>query len=132
MVVGTSQGMPNLNTKAESQTATETRRSQSKSASHQPGVLLLWIAIGVVAFHAAYAWSQSGLVIGLFLFALVQLAKTDSWRKTFYAGLAVGLLIAIGKLGLIRSCRIRQRAELPEIPILCHYALSKCASLVAL
>jgi hypothetical protein len=36
--------------------------------------------------------------VGIYLFALVQLAQAATWRRAFYSGLAVGLLIAVGQL----------------------------------
>src|SRR5215471_16234807 len=77
---------------------TPVTRLERTSEQHGLRFILFWIAIGGVAFHAAYAWSRAGLVVGLYLFALVQLAKTDSWRKAFYSGLALGFLIAVGRL----------------------------------
>jgi apolipoprotein N-acyltransferase len=59
---------------------------------------LLWIVVAAVAFHLAY-WSVAGsYLIGLYLLALVQLGRAETGRKAFYAGLLVGLLIAVGKL----------------------------------
>jgi apolipoprotein N-acyltransferase len=60
--------------------------------------ILLWVLVAVGAFHAAYASVYcSGLMV-LYLFALLQLAQADRWRKAFYSGLAVGLLIAAVRL----------------------------------
>ncbi len=59
---------------------------------------LLWIAVAAAAFHAAYASVNGSWLIILYLFALLQLAQTDRWRKAFYSGLAVGLLIAVVRL----------------------------------
>lgn len=61
--------------------------------------ILAWAAIGVAAFYVAYGWAEAGPAMGLYLFALIQLSKTATWRKAFYSGLAIGLLIALGKLG---------------------------------
>ena len=58
----------------------------------------LWAAIAVLSFHAAYAWSKTGFFVCVYLFALVQLARANSWRKAFYAGLAVGVAIGAVKL----------------------------------
>jgi apolipoprotein N-acyltransferase len=52
----------------------------------------------VLVFHAAYAWPQTGFLTVVYLFALVQLARADTWRKAFYAGLAVGMGISSVKL----------------------------------
>ena len=56
--------------------------------------ILLWVIVAAAAFHAAYASVNTTFLIVLYLFALLQLAQTDRWRKAFYPGLAVGLLIA--------------------------------------
>ena len=60
--------------------------------------IFLWIAVAAAAFHAAYASTHTSFLIVLYLFALLQLAQTDRWRKAFYSGLAVGLLIAAVRL----------------------------------
>ena len=60
--------------------------------------MLLWITVATAAFHAAYASVNNSFLIVLYLFALLQLAQTDRWRKAFYPGLAVGLLIAAVRL----------------------------------
>jgi apolipoprotein N-acyltransferase len=60
--------------------------------------ILLWVAVAVGAFHAAYAFAGGSFLIVLYLFALLQLARADRWRKAFYPGLAVGLLIAAVRL----------------------------------
>jgi len=60
--------------------------------------MLSWIVVAVAAFHAAYASSKASFLIPLYLFALLQLARADRWRKAFYSGLAVGLLIAALRL----------------------------------
>ena len=61
-------------------------------------VILLWIAVAVAAFHAAYASSSTSPLIVLYLFALLQLAQAARWRAAFYSGLAVGFLIAAVRL----------------------------------
>ncbi|HLH54071.1 MAG TPA: nitrilase-related carbon-nitrogen hydrolase [Verrucomicrobiae bacterium] len=59
---------------------------------------LLWILIGAAAFHVSYmAPATSGFVL-VYLFALIQLAESETWRAAFYSGLAVGVLIAAGRL----------------------------------
>jgi apolipoprotein N-acyltransferase len=60
--------------------------------------LVLWIMVAVAAFHAAYASAYASILVVLYLFALLQLARADRWRKAFYSGLAVGLLIAVVRL----------------------------------
>jgi apolipoprotein N-acyltransferase len=59
----------------------------------------IWIAVAVGAFHAAYGFAHASFLIVLYLFALLQLARAATWRQAFYPGLAVGLLIAVGRLG---------------------------------
>jgi apolipoprotein N-acyltransferase len=59
---------------------------------------LFWIALAAAAFHAAYASASLSFLVILYLFALVQLATADGWRRAFYSGLAVGLLVAAVRL----------------------------------
>ncbi|HOX56203.1 MAG TPA: nitrilase-related carbon-nitrogen hydrolase [Candidatus Paceibacterota bacterium] len=59
----------------------------------------LWVVVAAAAFHAAYASVHGSLLIVLYLFALLQLAQAGRWRLAFYPGLAVGLLIAVARLG---------------------------------
>ena len=60
--------------------------------------MLFWIMVAVAAFHAAYAAGHTSFLIALYLFALLQLARADRWRKAFYSGLTVGLLIGVVRL----------------------------------
>jgi apolipoprotein N-acyltransferase len=60
--------------------------------------ILFWVVVAAAAFHAAYASFGTSPLIVLYLFALLQLAPADRWRKAFYSGLAVGLLIAAVRL----------------------------------
>ena len=60
--------------------------------------ILFWIIVAVAAFHAAYASAYASFLAVVYLFALLQLAQADRWRKAFYSGLAVGLLIAVVRL----------------------------------
>jgi apolipoprotein N-acyltransferase len=60
--------------------------------------ILFWVMVAAGAFHAAYASAYASPLIILYLFALLRLAQTDRWRKAFYSGLAVGLLIAVVRL----------------------------------
>ena len=57
-----------------------------------------WITVAVVAFHSAYSSAHLSWLMVLYLFALLQLARADTWRKAFYPGLAVGVLIASSRL----------------------------------
>jgi apolipoprotein N-acyltransferase len=58
-----------------------------------------WVVVAAAAFHAAYAWSEASSLMVVYLFALLQLAREATWRKGYYLGLAVGLLIAAVRLG---------------------------------
>ena len=60
--------------------------------------ILFWVTAATAAFHGAYASANASFLIVFYLFALLQLALTDRWRKAFYSGLAVGLLIAVVRL----------------------------------
>jgi apolipoprotein N-acyltransferase len=66
--------------------------------------ILFWIMVAAAAFHAAYASVNTSPLIVLYLFALLRLAQTDRWRKAFYSGLTVGLLIAAVRLAFF--CRL--------------------------
>ena len=58
-----------------------------------------WILVAAGAFHAAYGSIHTHFLVLLYLFALLQLARARTWRGAFYAGLTVGLLIAVLRLG---------------------------------
>ena len=60
--------------------------------------ILLWVLVAAAAFHAAYASAATSVLIVLYLFALLQLARAETWRRAFYPGLVVGLLIAAVRL----------------------------------
>jgi apolipoprotein N-acyltransferase len=60
--------------------------------------ILIWSMAAAATFHAAYASAYTSPLIVLYLFALLQLAQTDRWRKAFYSGLGVGMLIAVVRL----------------------------------
>ena len=59
--------------------------------------VLLWVAVAAGAFHLGYA-AEPGVCLMIYLFALLQLARTATGRASYYSGLAVGLLIAAGRL----------------------------------
>jgi len=65
--------------------------------------MLLWILVAVGAFHGAYTSGKMSFLILVYLFALIQLAQADTWRKAAYSGFAVGILIAAGWLGFFWS-----------------------------
>jgi apolipoprotein N-acyltransferase len=60
--------------------------------------ILVWVLVAAAAFHAAYASATTNWLILVYLAALLRLARTETWRKAFYPGLAVGLLIAAVRL----------------------------------
>jgi apolipoprotein N-acyltransferase len=53
-----------------------------------------WVIISAAAILLAYCVPQAAFLIVLYLFGLVQLAHSRTWREAFYAGLSVGLLVA--------------------------------------
>jgi apolipoprotein N-acyltransferase len=87
----------------EAETGTAQPQSpQPDDARHQAlGRICIWIAIAAAAVHAAYAFPWAGFLTVLYLFALLQLARAETCRKAFYPGLAVGLLIAVGRLAFL-------------------------------
>ena len=60
-----------------------------------------WVVVAAVSFHAAYAGATGSLLILFYLFALAQLARSNTWRQRCYSGLAVGLLIAVFRLAFL-------------------------------
>jgi apolipoprotein N-acyltransferase len=60
-----------------------------------------WVLMASVSFHAAYFSAATAFLIVVYLFALVRLACVESWRRAFYTGLIVGLLIAVGRLDFL-------------------------------
>jgi apolipoprotein N-acyltransferase len=52
---------------------------------------LLWAAVAVAAFHAAYEVPGLGLLMGLYLYGLVRLTEVRTARQAFYWGFAVGM-----------------------------------------
>lgn len=60
--------------------------------------LLCWSLLAAGAFHAAYAWKEASYLVVIYLFALLQLAQSERWREAAYSGLAVGFLLAMGRL----------------------------------
>ena len=65
--------------------------------------ICFWITVAAGAFHAAYTSASTSFLIVVYLFALLQLARAPTWRKAFYPGLAVGMMIAGGRLGFFWS-----------------------------
>lgn len=60
--------------------------------------LLFWSALAAGAFHLAYAWKGASYLVVVYLFALLQLALSERWREAAYSGLAVGFMLAAGRL----------------------------------
>jgi apolipoprotein N-acyltransferase len=60
--------------------------------------LAFWVIVAGAAFHAAYAVPQAGYLVLLYLVALMKLAQAGTWRRAYYAGLAVGFLLATVRL----------------------------------
>jgi len=60
--------------------------------------IIFWVIVAAASFHGAYSSAGTSPLIILYLFALLRLAQTDRWRKAFYSGFAVGLLIAVVRL----------------------------------
>ncbi len=65
-----------------------------QSSRRDFAAIALWVVVAAAAFHAAYASTATSWLVAGYLFALLQLARAETWRKAFYPGLAVGLLIA--------------------------------------
>jgi apolipoprotein N-acyltransferase len=63
-----------------------------------PIALTVWACLAALAFAAAFSRPEAACAMVLYLFALLQLARAETWRKAFYSGLAVGLWIAGTKL----------------------------------
>jgi apolipoprotein N-acyltransferase len=61
-------------------------------------VLAFWVVVAGAAFHVAYAFPQGGFLVLFYLVALVKLALAGTWRRAFYAGLAVGFVLATVRL----------------------------------
>jgi apolipoprotein N-acyltransferase len=59
-----------------------------------PG-LVLWAGLGAAAFYAAYLSAYTCFLAVVYLFALLQLARAETWRKAAYSGLAVGFLVSV-------------------------------------
>ena len=60
--------------------------------------MAVWVLVAAISFHAAYAGAVGSFLVLLYLFALAQLARSNTWRQRCYSGLAVGLLVAVFRL----------------------------------
>jgi apolipoprotein N-acyltransferase len=56
-----------------------------------PGQVAVAGVVAVAAFHLAYAFTACSVLMGLYLFCVLQLARARTTRGAFYPGLAVGL-----------------------------------------
>lgn len=61
---------------------------------------LLWSSIAIASLYFAFTSATYAPFLSVsYLFALVQLAQADSWRKAFYPGLAAGFTAGALRLG---------------------------------
>lgn len=58
----------------------------------------IWISIAAGSFYVAYLVPQAAYLSIIYLFALLQVARADTWRGAFYSGLAIGLVTAAVRL----------------------------------
>jgi apolipoprotein N-acyltransferase len=59
---------------------------------------LLWPLLAVAAFYGSYMNRWSGFLGLIYLFALLQMARAETWRMAFYPALAAGIAIGICRL----------------------------------
>lgn len=59
---------------------------------------LLWAGVAAGSFHLSYASPALAGTVVVYLFALLQVSRGSTWRRAFYPGLAVGLVVAAGRL----------------------------------
>src|SRR5262245_34729600 len=75
---------------------------ETVSTPNPPGLSLrqtiTWVVVAAASFHAAYLAAATSFLIVVYLIALVQLSRAPNWRRAFYAGVSVGMLIALGRL----------------------------------
>ena len=57
--------------------------------------VVLWAVTAVAAFSAAYEFRNLNLLILLYLFTVLQIARGATWRRSFYPALGVGLAIGV-------------------------------------
>ena len=81
--------------------ASAVRPTEFQAGGNRFGALVLWTFVAVTAFCLSYSSGQTGFIVVVYLFALVQLARAGTWRKAFYSGLAVGLSLAALRLGFL-------------------------------
>ena len=76
---------------------TEVRANQRVHWS-APAVLGCGVA-AALAFHAAYRWESARVLMGVFLFCVLMMARTGSARLAFYGGLGLGMAVYGPQLG---------------------------------
>ena len=92
-------GAPSGDAAPQGQSATMLRASApARSRARTLVGLAIWVMVAAAGFHAAYLSASSTWLIVVYLFALVHLAHAETGRQAVYSGLAVGLLIAAGRL----------------------------------
>lgn len=57
-----------------------------------------WTLAGAVTFHLAFALPQFGFLVVFYVFSVMQLARAETWRGSFYSGLAMGLMAGAPRL----------------------------------
>src|SRR5215472_15806884 len=91
--------LPNLQVEETARTnAVSTFESQVIKEKATWQGILVWVVVAAAAFHAAFLSAKTALFVVVYLFALLQLAKGETWRERFYPGLVVGLAIAAVQL----------------------------------
>src|SRR5689334_21173974 len=53
-----------------------------------------WVVVSAAAILVAYSVPRAAFIIVFYLFGLLQLARSRTWRAAFYAGLSVGMIVA--------------------------------------
>src|SRR5690349_10074900 len=57
-----------------------------------------WVLVSAAAILLAYSVPQAAFITVLYVFGLLQLAHSRTWRGAFYAGLSVGMVVASFRL----------------------------------
>jgi apolipoprotein N-acyltransferase len=73
-------------------------KDETETSHSSLGSLALWVVVAGVSFHLAYAFPPAGFLVLLYMVALVKLAQAGTWRRAYYAGLAVGFVLATFRL----------------------------------
>ncbi len=64
-------------------------------------IAFAWTILAAGAFHLSYLGPGAAFLVVVYLFSLLQLARARTSRGAFYSGLAVGLLIGLGRLDFL-------------------------------